>query len=219
MPDEKAQGLSIEMPDFLEGKIRVSSMYGNYTAKGKLSSYGVDLSFSEMGLSKTCKSAEISVLKGKIEETLRTWGNKYQWYLDQEHKKNRAEHVDELNREASEALLALKNILNKTLNIDDKVNWDDIKRKDTFRINPKALFREGKVPDYVHCDSYGRPIGFDNIETPATPVFEKVRNEYGFVSKLFRGSEIERDFKKRIERWKKTQEEVANRNEERKIFF
>ncbi len=219
MSGKNEESLNFLVPELLVGKFQVSNIYGNYTSKGNFSSHGVDLSFSEMGLSKTLKSSEISVLKGKLEDTLRVWENKYQRHLDQKHKKNRAEHVDELNREASEAIHTLKNILNHTLDVDDKVNWDDLKRKDTFRINPKKLFRDGKVPSYVNCDSHGRPIEFKKIEIPAAPVYDQVRNEYSFISKLFWGKEIDKDFKKRIDKWKKTQEEIENSNKERDEFF
>ena len=69
------------IPDLLAGKIDVSDPYQNYNSRGNPTSFGVDLDFHEMHLSKTIKSSEFYVLRGKIEDTLRTWETKFQRHL------------------------------------------------------------------------------------------------------------------------------------------
>jgi len=95
--------------DLLAGKIDVSDPYQNYNSRGNPTSFGVDLDFHEMHLSKTLKSSEFYVLRGKIEDTLRTWETKYQRHIDKVHKENRAEHVDELKVIKLGFFLPLKN--------------------------------------------------------------------------------------------------------------
>jgi len=44
-----AQGkIEFSMPELLFDKVHVSDIYGNYNARGNLTSFGVDLTFSEM---------------------------------------------------------------------------------------------------------------------------------------------------------------------------
>lgn len=205
--------------DLLAGKIEVSGLYQNYNSRGNPTSFGVDLNFHEMHLSKTLKSSEFYVLRGKIEDTLRTWETKYQRHIDKVHKENRAERVDELNQEAKEAIESLNNILVHTLSVDDTVDWDAIKRKDAFRIKPVKLFNDGKKPDFIIFNSFGRPTEFERISPPIEPAFEKVKNEYGLFSKLFRGKAIKEKFDARIEKWEQQKEQTRKDNADRESFF
>jgi restriction system protein len=207
------------IPELLAGKINVSDPYQNYNSRGNPTSFGVDLDFYEMNLSKTLKSSEFYVLRGKIEDTLRTWETKFQRHLDKVHKENRAEHVEELNQEAKEAIESLNNILVHTLSVDDTVDWDSIKRKDAFRINPVKLFKDGKKPDFIIFNSFGRPTEFEKISQPVEPTFEKVKNEYGIFSKLFRGKTIKEDFETRAKKLEQQKEQTNKTNTSRELFF
>lgn len=207
------------IPDLLAGKIDVSDLYQNYNSRGNPTSFGVDLNFHEMHLSKTLKTSEFYVLRGKIEDTLRTWETKYQRHIDKVHKEKRAERVDELNQEAKEAIESLNNILVHTLSVDDTVDWDAIKRKDAFRIKPVKLFNDGKKPDFIIFNSFGRPTEFERISPPIEPAFEKVKNEYGLFSKLFRGKAIKEKFDARIEKWEQKKEQTRKDNADRESFF
>jgi len=212
-------GFNYSIPDLLNGKVGVSDPYQNYNSRGNPTSFGVDLDFPEMNLSKTLKSIEFYVLRGKIEETLRAWEGKYQRHSDKLHKENRAEYVEELNEEAQESIEALKDILAHTLTVDDAVDWDAIKRKDDFRITPNKLFTNEEQPHFIVFNTYGRPTKFERIAPPVIPVFEKVKNEYGLFSKLFRSHKIKEDFDSRIENWKKQKEHNAKACSAREAIF
>nr|WP_319394112.1 restriction endonuclease [uncultured Desulfobacter sp.] len=207
------------IPSLLDGKIDVSDPYQNYNAKGNPTSFGIDLDFHEMHLSKTLKSSDFHVLRGKIEATLRTWETKYQRHLDKIHKENRAEHVDELNQEAKDAIDSLNNILVHTLSIDDTVDWDAIKRKEAFRIKPAKFFKDGNVPDFISFNSFGRPTEFKKINLPIEPTLEKVKNEYGIFSKLFRNKIINEDFETRVSKWQKETKQAIEKNKKIELFF
>ncbi len=207
------------MPELLNGKIEVSDPYQNYNSRGTPTSFGVDLDFEKMHLSKTLKSSEFYVLRGKIEGTLRSWESKYRRHLDKQHKENRADQVDELNKEAQEAIVSLNNILVHTLNVDDTVDWNAIKRKDAFRIKPVNLFNDSTKPDFIVLNSFGRPTDFEKLSPPIELAFEKVKNEYGFFSKLFRGKAIKEDFEARVKKWKKQKVETSRSNAERELLF
>jgi restriction system protein len=207
------------IPDLLNGKIQASEPYKNYGAKGNLTSFGVDLHFSEMDLSKNLKSSEFYALRGKIEDTLRNWEIKYQRHLDVQHKENRAERVEELNKEAQESINSLNNILNHTLNVDDTVDWDSIKRKDAFRIKPINLLEDGTIPDFIVFNSYGRPTEFEKLSPPIEPTYEGVKSQYGLFSKLFRGNYIKSDFESQVKRWNQQKEQNNKDNSDRELLF
>jgi restriction system protein len=212
-------GFNYSIPDLLDGKVGVSDPYQNYNSRGNPTSFVVDLDFPEMNLSKTLKSSEFYVLRGKIEDTLRAWEGKYQRYTDKLHKENRAEYVEELNEDAQESIEALKDILAHTLEVDDAVDWDSIKRKDAFRITPNKLFTNEEQPHFIAFNTYGRPTEFERIAPPVKPVFEKVKSEYGFFCKLFLGNKIKEDFDSRIENWKKQKEHNAKACLARETIF
>jgi len=197
------------IPALLEDKIVISDPYENYNSRGYTTSYEINLYFKEMQLSKTLKSSEFYVLRGKIEDTLRSWESKYQRHLDNQHKHNRAERVEELNIEVREAIESLENILSYTLGIDDTVNWDVIKRKDAFRIKPNNLFGVIELPKFIVFNTYGRPTEFERIPIPSKPdfsptpkpVIEKVKKEYGLLTKLFRSKIINAEYESRVNNW------------------
>ena len=58
----------VSIPDVLQGKVELSDPYQNYDVRGKPSSFGIDLDFPEMGLSKTVKSKDYHLLRGKIQD-------------------------------------------------------------------------------------------------------------------------------------------------------
>ncbi len=219
MAEEKTLSFDCIIPDLLTDKIEVSDPYQNYNSRGNPTSFGVDLEFQEMHLSKTLKSSEFYVLRGKIEDTLRSWESKYQRHLDKLHKENRAEHVDELNQETKQAIEALNNLLVHTLSVDDTIDWESIKRKEAFRVKTGKLFNDGKSPDFIKFNSYGRPTELEKISPPIEPSFEKVNNEYGFFSKLFRGKAIKEDFEGRVKGWEQQKKRTNKDNADRELLF
>ena len=76
------QSFNYTIPDQLVGKVQVSNLYQNYNSRGNPTSFGIDLYFHELQLSKTVKSSEFYVLRGKIEDLLRKWESMYQRHLD-----------------------------------------------------------------------------------------------------------------------------------------
>lgn len=211
--------ITIQFPNLLDGKLQVSDFYQNYNAKGNPTSFGVDLDFPEMQLLKTLKSSDLHLLIGKVEDTLRSWENKYQRHVDKQHKERRASSVDEMNREAKESFEILDNILAYTLNVDDAVEWDAIKRKDAFRIRPETFFKNGKKPNFIQFNDYGRPTSFDLINRPVKPTIEKIKEEYGTFSKIFKKKVINNDFEQRIYQWRKQVEQAGKANADRETYY
>jgi len=193
----------------------VSAVYENYTARETFSSYGLDLELPELQLRKTIKSRDFYLLAGKIEDTLRSWAQKYQRHADRLHKERRSESVDELNRGAAHALEELTSILAHTLDVDDTVDWNAIRRKDAYRVAPGELFEDGRAPPYLEFNNHGRPTGFRQVDNPQEPALQSVRREYGLFSKIFRSAAIRREFERRRLVWQADVEAARTENEQR----
>jgi len=205
------------MPTFW-GRIHLSGCSDSW---GHLypTSFGVDLNFPILDSSKTLTSKEFNLLRGKIEGTFQSWAGKYQRYLDMQHKENRAESVEEKNHVAKKTIDSLANILCHTLDVDDSVDWNAIKRKDTFRINPEELSDDGKIPNFIQFNYFGKPTEFAISTLPTMPSLETVKNDYGLLSRIFRSNAIKVDFENRCREWKRNLGKTKNFNSERETLF
>ncbi|MBU1702319.1 MAG: restriction endonuclease [Candidatus Eisenbacteria bacterium] len=212
-------GFNYIIPDLLVGKVRIGEPYRNHNAKGYPTSFGLDIDCVELNLSKSLKSTDFHLLRGKLDEALTAWEVKYQRHLDRQHKEYRAESVDQLNSDAKEALDDLRSLLEHTLDIDDAVDWNAIKRKDKFRVKPEQLFSDGNLPEFIQFNSHGRPTGFSNQALPEKPTLERVKSDYGFLSRLFRGKTIEEDLRRRLDQWRSSIEQVDKENANRQEHF
>jgi restriction system protein len=150
---------------------------------------------------------------------MRSWETKYHRHIEKQHKERRATSVEEMNREAREAIEELYNVLAHTLDVDDTVDWDAIKRKDAFKINPEKLFKKGQAPKFIEFDSHGRPADFKKSAIPEKPTMEKVKKEYGILSKLFRGKTIQEDFEDKLGKWRNDVEKTEKVNSDRESLF
>jgi len=207
------------IPDFLSGKVKISSLYQNYNTRGNPTSYGIDLDFPELHLSKTLKSSDFYLLRGKIEEILRSWEDKYKRHINILHKEKRADSVDEMNRIASESIETLKRILLHTIDVNDAVDWDSIKRKEPFRCNPEEISGKGQEYNFIQFNNYGRPTSFDKQKPSERPTLNEVKREYGFFSRLFRGGAIVVKYEKRLNQWKTQVEQLKLENDNREMTF
>ena len=210
---------TISVPDNLVGKVDISQPYENYGVKGNLTSYGVDLELPDLQLSKSIKSKDFHILRGKIQDTLMGWESRYERHLEKEHKLSRSATADDLNEGARQAIDELNHILAHTLDVDDAVDWDAIRRKDPFRMDPKELFESGEPPTFVHFNSYGRPTAFDQIQPPPEPTLETVRAEHGFLTRLFRKKKIEQRFSSAHKRWSANLDQVGEENATREASY
>lgn len=200
-------------------KVQVSDVYQNYTKAGNLSSYGVDLEFAELGLWKTIKASERYLLRSKIADTINSWEAKYKRHLDKQHKETREASVEAKNRRAKEDLEALHGILSHTLGVQDAVDWNALKRKDAFRIRPRDIFPHREVPPFIEFNSFGRPVGYEEVTAPKEPTFNQVLQKYGFLSKRFRRKAITKEYEAALAKWSLDRKSAEGENTERKLAY
>lgn len=207
--------IHLSKPVNLAKHVTVSDIYQNYTASGKVSSYGVDLIFKKLSLRKIIKSKELHLLGGKVEETLRSWSQKFERHLDQTHKAKRSKSVDKKNRDAREELERLEGILSHTIDIDDTVDWDSIKRRDKFRTSRNALFATGKVPSFIRFDDSGRPTRREPVSAPKEPTLKDTRASFWLLTRLFGKKKIASAHASALDEWRAKTERAKAREKKR----
>jgi len=210
---------SYSVPDILVEKITVSKPYQSYNARGNPTSFGIDARLPEMELARTLKSSDFYLLRGKLEDTLRTWEGKYRRHLEMQHKEKRASSVDDMNREAQQVIDELRSVLSHTLGVNDAVDWDAIRRKDAFRIKPKELCGDNGRCEFITFSSYGRPASFERVDAPSEPKIADVRREYHPLTRVLRRRSIRNEFTRRRELWQQKAQEIEKENGTREALF
>jgi restriction system protein len=149
------------------------------------------------------------------EERIKNLANKMQ--LEKQNNELSSEPVEEMTAKAEFSIKELHNILKHSLSINSKVDWKILKHKDTFKIEPKKLFKNSCQYDFIHFDSFGRPIDFSKRSYPNEPTLKSIEKQYNFVSRISGREKIKKEFTRVFEEWQKnvdliTKDNVAREN-------
>jgi len=211
--------ISVSMPESLVGKVEFSEIYRNFNAKGTPTSFGIDIRFNELGLEKSIKSADFQALRGKIEAVLQSWATKYQKHLHTLHVEEQAAQVDELNAAAKQRLAQLRNILKHTLNVNDAIDWDSLKRVESFHIDPETLFGNKQVPEYIQFDYSGYPMKLHEVSLPKKPTLEDVAQKTPLLKRLFSKTAVQKNLEAETQKWEIDLAAAKEENRARKATF
>ena len=126
--------IDVTIPSVIEPLVKNSVIDGVYNARKVLIGYCIDLQLPPLGLYKNIKSADHDIdileckdiLKCKVEETLRLWGQKYERYLEAQESERKAADVEEMNAAAKELLAKLQSLLAYSLTVKYTANWASI---------------------------------------------------------------------------------------------
>lgn len=121
--------------------LKVGKLQAKYSVDGsRILRFYVDFWHKELDLHKELSAPEIYILQGKVDALIASWDKKLA-----EHRKRLAissgkEAADQMTVEATNRLDALTNILQHTLKVDDRVNWETLKDRSGF--NADGIFKE-----------------------------------------------------------------------------
>lgn len=157
--------------------VTVGNMRIKYTTRGNVTGYEASVRHNGLHEYRVLSARETYVLEQKIENQLQKWREKWDQVLAQRKREetretNKAE-AERLTREALEKLTAVENILLHTLDVNDAVNWNSLKRK-------KPFSKTWEGASGIKFDHDGRPIEAIPKEYPAKPLPEHQE----FVPKL-----------------------------------
>ncbi len=214
----KKLSMTLVIPEPLRDKVEVSKTYHSCDSRGKVTGFGVDMTFPEMRLTKSIKTADFALLQGKIENTLRAWEKRYVRHLDRLTREQRSASVEELTKEAKDTITGLERLLVDSLTEDDAVDWEAIKRQDSFAIDPDRLCDESP-PAYIRFAENGKPALFTRLYEPKQPALSKVKKEFSLFRRMFNGKVIRAEFERRHKEWEEKIEEARRDNREREDVY
>ena len=109
---------------------------------------------SELGVTKTIKAETKWEFDLKVNQLNERWNQQIQLKRKREMISNNQQKTESMDREQKRYVLEYKNILNHTLKVNDKLDWNSQYRHDNFRSwsfndpipNKEQIFIDNRVP-------------------------------------------------------------------------
>lgn len=128
--------------------------------------YTVDVTNSKLNQHRTLSAADTGSLKLKLQTLLSGWDAKIDAMLENERIQDEKTFTESLAIDAERVRQRFRNILQQTLQHDDRIVWEKLKSQENYR---KEEFPEA------------RPLQPKAMEQPSEPTLEKI----GFIAGLF----------------------------------
>jgi Restriction endonuclease len=177
----------------LEEYVRVGSVQPRYTATGRLSSYAVELWHDGLGEHREVKSSDPGVLENKVEAVLHRWHEKWEAKKLKLAVQATLESAAQETEAAQAALAACSTLLQATLGVDDRVDWDALKKHDPFEWSGERL-------KTLRYKSGNEPSAIVPVKRPDRPVEANYREEPRWFHYLIPGL-VARKQKASRDRW------------------
>lgn len=205
-------------PDFDE-EVSISKVTTNYNQNGSVSSYEVMISLDLLNECKVLKKRSLPELEALLQKTLESWARQFEKHQKEQYVQKLLKNVEQLNSRVTKERKALQNLLNHTLDIDDAVNFEDLKLNARFKIHPSQLFNNKVVPEYLSFDSTGKPIKIIYIMIPIRPTLHAIKRNSSFIKNFFFPKKIEEELKHKTQEWEHEVEQIKSENAEIKKIF
>jgi len=177
----------------LEEYVRVGRVQPRYTATGRLSSYAVELWHDGLGEHREVKSSDPGVLENKVEAVLHRWHEKWEAKKLKLAAQATLESAAQETEVAQAALAACSTLLQATLGVDDRVDWDALKKHDPFEWSGERL-------KTLRYKSGNEPSAIVPVKRPDRPVEANYREEPRWFHYLIPGL-VARKQKASRDRW------------------
>lgn len=152
--------------------VRVGDVEPRYTTRGILSSYSIQLWHDGLNEHRELKSSDIGVLQSKMDAVLAKWEEKWAIHQIRRARTDSAEAALAETQDAQAALEECETLLAATLNVDDRVDWEALKRHAPFAWKADQL----STLKYDHSSSF--PKAIVPVKKPSAP------NERAFAPHL-----------------------------------
>lgn len=135
-------------------RITAGKLQAKYSADGtRVLRYFIDFWHNDLNLHKELSAPEIYLLQGKVDALMAHWDKKLSDHRKRSHITSGKDAAEQITLEAASRLQALLNILNDTLEVDDRVDWDALKDRSKYAgsphfPNPKPAQRFTVEPRY-----------------------------------------------------------------------
>jgi restriction system protein len=194
--------------------LEVSKAQSHWNSSGTLIlRYSINMYHKGLDEHKMLSAPELNTLQDKVNIQARKWSEKWDTTVNKRNilkeKENNLEEARLKNDEAIKAIEDLENLLTNSLSVDATIDWDDLKKSETYsevkpsKPTPKAKKEYPSKPELK--------------ELPAAP--SKEIPKFNFVEKLFKSmmekktKTIENRYSILLSKWEKENIEVEKLND------
>jgi len=146
--------------------LQVGELKAKYSAAGdRVLRYYIDFRHLILDLHKEISAPDLSILQSKTDTLVATWDKKYYLYLKRSSLAAGKDLAESMTQEFENKRNFLKNLLNQTLIVDDKINWEVLKDHSKFeeqrfaKSKPKALVTLSNAPTQPEISFWQKLFG------------------------------------------------------------
>lgn len=189
--------------------IQVGKAEAHYNVSGtKILKYTVEMYHEGLHEHKLVSAPELDILQNKANLQANKWTEKWERIEEkQKVRDSKEENIEEASLRTEEAIneqIILENLLVHTLSIDDKVNWNDLKRKDKFKKKKPIEPNRGVFKEYPH-----KPRRMATEFVPTFTFFEKIFKK----KKDLKIQEFENKYRQAVNDWENDKKSINEYNE------
>jgi restriction system protein len=120
--------------------IRVGQLQAKYSVGGsRILRYFIDFWHKDLHLHKQLSATEIYLLQGKVDALMASWDKKLDAHQARSTIAAGKETADEMTNEALARIKALSGILTHALKADDRVDWEALKDRSPYTVDPRFI--------------------------------------------------------------------------------
>ena len=158
--------------------VRVGAVTERLTTTGRVSGFQIEVWHDGLGEHRVLSDRDVGVLENKLAAHLSRWEEKYQKRLEKEALQARrdagAVAAEKATAKAEESLQACRDILRRTLSVDDRLDWESLK------VRTPMILKRKRTAGITYADN-GRPEAIRAAKRPrrpkrprgASPVYEE----------------------------------------------
>ena len=147
----------------------------------------------------------VEILENKINRQLKIWFNNFEKDSDKETELKNEELAASLTKEAKQTHESFKNILNHTLSIDDKVNWQSLIKSDKYKYKSYSISKPKKpnlnTPLQKPCYLEPKVPFFAKLFGNEKLIKETAKKDFSIELKSFENKKLK--YNKKISDWNK----------------
>lgn len=191
--------------------------------------YSVEMYDEGLKEHKIVSAPDLDILQNKVDLQIEKWNEKWnKVVLRQRNLEEKEASIEEAARrteEAVDAIFAVDNLLNHTLDVDDSINWDILKKNDQFLEEIPTEPVQQRKREYPRRPTEEEPV-FSFIEKIFKPKREKKIKEYEdrYISILEKWEKhksdideynllLDQEYEATIQQWKENVKEWRDRKE------
>jgi restriction system protein len=201
----------------MDDMVVMNEVKAKYTSTGRLSGFMVDLYHKGLQEHKHIAASQEQALKGKVSNQVFQWQNRWEKEQIRRQSQSKEDIANEQTIYAHKKISAVESILEHTLNVNDAINWDNLRYFDKFS-------SDGGNHRFIEYGNQGQPISVVYLDLLTIPKEEDYYKPVSFFAKIFGRSQMvkrkqEKEFNDALNICESNNERIKNQNAIRSELF